>query len=46
LKRVASELGEDVSNDELLEMLQRNDIDKDGAWTMDDFYGVMTKKGY
>merc|ERR1712025_1403791 len=46
LKRVASELGEDVSNDELLEMVQRNDVDKDGAWTMDDFYAVMTKKGY
>merc|ERR1712039_519245 len=46
LKRVASELGEDVSNDELLEMVQRNDVDKDGAWTMEDFYAVMTKKGY
>merc|ERR1712203_1343050 len=33
---------EDVSNDELLEMVQRNDIDKDGLWSMDDFYGVMT----
>merc|ERR1711948_55239 len=46
LKRVASELGEEVSNDELLEMVQRNDVDKDGAWTMEDFYAVMTKKGY
>merc|ERR1712187_53730 len=42
LKRVASGLGEDVSNDELLEMVQRNDVDKDGAWTLDDFYAVMT----
>merc|ERR1712066_394706 len=46
LKHVATTLGEDVSNDELLEMVQRNDIDKDGLWSMDDFYGVMTKKGY
>merc|ERR1712086_725708 len=33
LKRVASELGEEVSNEELQEMVQRNDVDKDGAWT-------------
>merc|ERR1711881_74217 len=46
LKRVASELGEEVSNEELQEMVQRNDVDKDGAWTLDDFYAVMTKKGY
>lgn len=46
LKRVASELGEEVSQEELLEMVQRNDVDKDGSWTLDDFYNVMTKKNY
>merc|ERR1711935_1068452 len=46
LKRVASELGEEVSNEKLQEMVKRNDVDKDGAWSMDDFYAVMTKKGY
>merc|ERR1712050_41045 len=46
LKRVNAELGEEVSNEELQEMVTRNDVDKDGAWTLDDFYAVMTKKGY
>merc|ERR1711903_133575 len=32
LKRVAGELGEEVSQEELLEMVQRNDVDKDGSW--------------
>merc|ERR1712066_409432 len=46
LKRVAAELGEEVSNEELQEMVMRNDVDKDGSWTLEDFYAVMTKKGY
>jgi centrin-1 len=46
LKRVAGELGEEVSNEELQEMVQRNDVDKDGAWTLDDFYAVMTSNKY
>merc|ERR1711874_782632 len=33
LKRVASELGEEVSNEELQEMVMRNDLDKDGVWS-------------
>jgi len=46
LKRVANDLGEEVSNEELQEMVQRNDVDKDGAWTLDDFYAVMTSNKY
>merc|ERR1712139_209436 len=46
LKRVAAELGEEVSNEELQEMVMRNDVDKDGAWTLDDFYAVMTSNKY
>jgi centrin-1 len=46
LKRVAGELGEEVSNEELQEMVMRNDVDKDGAWTLDDFYAVMTSNKY
>merc|ERR1712100_762556 len=42
LKRVAADLGEEISNEELQEMVQRNDVDKDGAWAIDDFYAVMT----
>merc|ERR1739838_411404 len=46
LKRVAAELGEEVSNEELQEVVMRNDVDKDGAWTLDDFYAVMTSNKY
>merc|ERR1711939_589760 len=46
LKRVAAELGEEVSNEELQEMVMRNDVDKDGAWSFDDFYAVMTSNKY
>merc|ERR1712048_304483 len=46
LKRVANDLGEEISNEELQEMVQRNDVDKDGAWTLDDFYAVMTSNKY
>merc|ERR1740115_155090 len=44
MKRVAKELGEDISPQELQEIIQRADLDGDGALTMDDFYQVMTKK--
>merc|ERR1712196_35018 len=46
MKRVASELGEDVSPQDLSEIVNRGDMDKDGAFTLDDFYAVMTKKNY
>merc|ERR1712072_622224 len=46
MKRVAKELGEDISPQELQEIIQRSDLDNDGALTMDDFYQVMTKKNF
>merc|ERR1712160_142232 len=46
MKRVAKELGEDISPQELQEIIQRADLDGDGALTMDDFYQVMTKKTF
>merc|ERR1711915_45299 len=46
LKAAAFALGEEVSNEELQEMVMRNDVDKDGLWSLEDFYTVMTKKGY
>ena len=38
LKRVAKELGEDIGDDELSEIIKRADLDKDGKLTFDDFY--------
>merc|ERR1712050_125612 len=46
MKRVAKELAEDISPQELQEYIQRADLDGDGALTMDDFYAVMTKKSF
>merc|ERR1712160_49321 len=46
IERVAKELGEDISPQELQEIIQRADLDGDGALTMDDFYQVMTKKTF
>ena len=46
LKRVAKELGETMSDAELLEMIERADIDQDGQISMDEFYSIMTKKTF
>lgn len=43
LKRVARDLGENMSDAELLEMIERADTDNDGLISFDDFYEVMTK---
>lgn len=44
LRRVARELGENMTEDELKEMIERCDKDKDGEIDFDDFYAIMTKK--
>ena len=44
LKRVAKELGENMSDDELNEMIVRADTDKDGKVSFEEFYVIMTKK--
>ena len=46
LKRVAKELGEDIPEDELNEIILRADLDGDGKLTFDDFYAVITKKTF
>lgn len=46
LKRVAKELGEDISDEELKEIVQRADLDGDGKLTFDDFYQVICKKTF
>jgi len=44
LKKVAQEIGENISDDELKEMMQEADKDKDGFIGPEDFYRVMRKK--
>ena len=44
LRRVAKELNENMSDDELQEMINRADTDKDGKASFEEFYAIMTKK--
>ena len=44
LKRVCKELKENMSDDELNEMIVRADLDRDGKIKFEDFYAIMTKK--
>lgn len=46
LKRVARELGEVLSDEELKEMIERADGDGDGELGFEDFYSVMVKKTF
>ena len=44
LQKVAKELGENMTDDELNEMIVRADTDKDGKVSFEEFYAIMTKK--
>ena len=46
LKRVARELGEDISDEELSEIIQRADLDGDGKLCFEDFYNVIVRKTF
>merc|ERR1712083_296004 len=46
LRRVAKELGETMTDEELQEMIDRADSNGDGAVSLDDFYNIMTKKTF
>ena len=46
LKRVAKELGETMTEAELMEMIERADNDADGEISPDEFYTIMTKKTF
>ena len=46
LRRVARELGETMTDEELQEMIDRADSNGDSMVTMDDFYNIMTKKTF
>ena len=44
LKRVARELNENMSDEELQEMITRADLNKDSGVDFEEFYSIMTKK--
>ena len=46
LKRVAIELGENMDDAELFEMIERADTDKDGQISSEEFYTIMTQKTF
>ena len=46
LKRVAQDLGENMDDSELLEMIERADSDHDGLISPEDFYAIMTQKTF
>lgn len=46
LKRITKELGEEMEDSELNEMIERGDSDGDGKVSFEDFYQVMTKKTF
>lgn len=46
LKKVAQDLGEDMSDEELDKMFAKADLDDDGFVTADDFYNIMTHRVY
>eukprot|EP01134_Creolimax_fragrantissima_P002076 CFRG2076T1 len=45
LKRVAQELGEQMTDDELMNMIKEADTDNDGEVSRDDFLQIMQKAG-
>lgn len=44
LRRVADDLGENVSNEEIDELIRRADIDADGLVSEEEFYTILTRK--
>lgn len=46
LKKVAKELGEDLTEDEINHIFSKADLDEDGLVTSHDFYNIITHKVY
>ena len=46
LQRVAKELGETMTEAELLEMIERADSDADGNISAEDFFNILTRKNF
>ena len=45
LKKIAQEIGENLSDEELKEIMEEADKDADGYIGFDDFYRIMKKRG-
>ena len=43
LRRIAQELSENISEEELQELITRADLDQDGLVSEDEFYNIMTR---
>lgn len=43
LRRVAQDLGENISEEELQEMIDRADTDRDGLVSADEFFTILTR---
>ena len=46
MRAIADMVGDNVSDDELGDIVLKNDMDNDGKLTFDDFYNVLTKKSF
>jgi centrin-1 len=46
LKKIAEYLGEEMTEEELVAMFAKADLDNDGFVTKEDFYNIMTGNGY
>ena len=46
LKKVAKDLGEDMTDEQINVMFAKADLDDDGFVTADDFYNIMTHRVY
>jgi Ca2+-binding EF-hand superfamily protein len=44
LRRVAADLGENISNEEIDELIHRADVDQDGLVSEEEFYVILTRK--
>lgn len=44
LRRVAQQLGENITDEELDELIVRADVDKDGLVSEEEFYVIVTRK--
>merc|ERR1712227_938992 len=46
MRAVADQVGDQVTDDELGDIVLKNDMDNDGTLTFEDFYNVLTKKSF
>ena len=46
LRRICKELGESIQEHELQEMIDKADLDNDGLVSEEEFYQIITRKGF